>query len=133
MISQCFVSSPCLLSADGTKIYSCIYNNVDVKKLHQDIDNFLKQSEVWQMPFNISKCKSLHLGSCNPRHAYYMHAWVYSSHIEQISEEKDLGILPNRWLKFHNHAQYSKAIKKVPRSHYQSEHPWRHFSIKTYC
>ena len=54
---------------------------------------------------------------------------IVVDHIEQIREEKHLGILANRWLKFHNHAYYKKAHK----SHfYQSEYPCRYYPINVY-
>ena len=51
------------------------------------------------MPFNISKCKSLHIGRTNPNHVYSM----AGCSIEQTVEERDLGILIDNQLKFHDH------------------------------
>jgi len=48
-----------------SEAFNFIY--IDIKKLQQDIDDLLNQSEVCLIPFSISKCKSLNLGNCNPR------------------------------------------------------------------
>ena len=49
-------------------------------------------SERWQMPFNISKCKNLHIGRTNHNHIYSM----AGCSIEQTVEERDLGIFDNQ-------------------------------------
>ena len=51
----------------------------------------------WQLPFNVDKCKSLHIGRKNKRHCYEMER----KKLEQVTEEKDLGILIDDELKFH--------------------------------
>ena len=61
------------------------------------------------MPFNISKCKSLHIGRTNPNHVYSM----AGCSIEQTVEERDLGILIDYQLKFHDHV--SMVIGKARR------------------
>ena len=63
------------------------------------IDKSLRWSEKWQIPFNISKCKSLHIGRTNPNHVYNMAGFG----IEQTVEERDLAILIDNQLKFHDH------------------------------
>ena len=93
------LSNPCLLFADDTKIYGHIRNHYDIYQLQQDIDKLLKWSEKWQMPFNISKCKSLHIGRTNPNNVYSM----AGCSIEQTVEERDLRILIDNQLKFHDH------------------------------
>jgi len=45
-----------------------------------------KWSEMWQMSFNVSKCKSLHMGRTNLNHVYSM----AGCNIEQTNEERDL-------------------------------------------
>jgi len=34
----------------------------DACKLQQDVVKLGKWSEMWQIPFNVSKCRSLHMG-----------------------------------------------------------------------
>ena len=54
-------------------------------------------SEMWQLPFNVSKCNMLYLGRTNPNHVYTM----AGCDINQTSEEKDLGVTTDDKLKFH--------------------------------
>ena len=64
---------------------------------------------MWQMPFNILKCKSLHMGRSNPNHVYSMGGCA----IEQTVEERDLGVLIDNHLKFHDDS--SMAVGKARR------------------
>ena len=57
----------------------------------------LNGSSLWQLPFNVSKCKLLHLGQFNPRHSYT----IEGVDIEKAKEEKDLGVIIDSELKFH--------------------------------
>ena len=54
-----------------------------------DIDSLVLWSNKWQLPFNISKCKFIHLGRSVSDHTYQIHNQI----IEQVTEEKDLGII----------------------------------------
>jgi len=56
--------------------------------LQADLNHLMDWSEIWQMPFNASKCKVMHLGNENNHSEYFL-----GSHkLESVSEEKDLGI-----------------------------------------
>ena len=59
------------------------------------------------MIFNASKCKSMHLGSSNSRHVYTMD----DHSLEQVRQERDLGVIVDEQLKFHQQtaASVSKA------------------------
>ena len=50
-----------------------------------------------------TKCKSLHLGRFNPGHVHNMNGHS----IERISQEKDLGVIKDEQLKFHDHTFYT--------------------------
>ena len=54
------VSSTVKLFADDTKIYRPIRNIQNQKIIQQDLDNLYRWSQVWQLPFNVEKCKVLH-------------------------------------------------------------------------
>jgi len=63
------------------------------------------------MPFSISKCKVMHLGRNNTRFHY-----VIDSHLlEEVSEEKDLGVFISDNLKPAKQGQeaYNKASKAL--------------------
>ena len=63
-------------------------------------------AERWQLPFNIGKCKSLHLGRNNRHYTYEMNG----QQLKHVNEERDLGVLIDDDLKFHK--QTAVAIKK---------------------
>ena len=92
------LNNHCLLFADDTKIYSIVTDG-DIFRKQQDIDNPVMWSEKWQIPFNVSKCTTSHLGKTKFNHIYTM----AGCDIKQTSEEKDLGIMNDSQLKFHKH------------------------------
>ena len=63
-------------------------------------------AERWQLPFNIGKCKSLHLGRNNRHYTYQMNG----QQVKQVNEEKDLGVLIDDVLNFHK--QTAAAVKR---------------------
>ena len=99
------VSNICLLFADDAKLFG------NVRKpgvsLQNDIDQLFNWSTKWQLPFNISKCKCLHIGKMNPKQNYTMNGNL----LENVNVEKDLGVFMDYELKFHE--QTSAAIKKA--------------------
>ena len=62
------------------------------------INSCARWATEWQLPFNMSKCKILHLGLLNPMFSYTMD----SNLLEEVSEEKDLGVIINKDFKFHS-------------------------------
>ena len=57
-------------------------------------------SNLWQLPFNASKCKVMHVGFNNPKLKYILNGQV----LESTLSEKDLGVTVDDKLKFHVHA-----------------------------
>ena len=98
-----------LLFADDTKIYSSISRANPISSLQDDINACIEWSVMWQLPFNISKCKILHIGQFNPRYCYKMDGMD----IVKVNEEKDLGVLIDCNLKFHS--QCSAVVNKANR------------------
>ena len=81
--------------ADDTKIGLIVNNEEDRKRLQEVIDILLKWAQDWQMTFNSSKCKVLHLGKSNKN-------YVYSMGTQQLGVttcEKDIGVLVTNDLK----------------------------------
>ena len=79
----------CKVFADDTKIYE------DVKKSNQiqkDLYSMQKWTEHWNLYFNVSKCKVMHIGKKNPKIEYYMKLEDNLQKLETCEEEKDLGI-----------------------------------------
>ena len=56
--------------ADDTKFFTQINTQLDADRLQKDINTLSKWSEDWQIKFNASKCKVLHLGKRNPEYTY---------------------------------------------------------------
>ena len=103
------VDSLCQLFADDAKLFRNVNlrENENTSKLQVDINNMTEWSTKWQLLFNTGKCKVLHIGNNNPNHRYKMNG----QKLEQIEEEKDLGVIVDNKLKFHK--QTSAAVKKA--------------------
>ena len=78
--------------------------------MHEDLDAVINWSTRWQLPFNETKCKSLHIGKKNHCQTYRKNGYT----LEQVTDENDLGIIIDNELKFHKHT--AMAIK-VGRDH----------------
>ena len=73
-----------------------------IDNLQNDVNRMQFLALLWQLSFYIFKCWALHLGmgKTNPNHIYY----INSEPLQNINEEKDLGIIIDNQLKFHRHA-----------------------------
>jgi len=80
-----FIISKVFKFADDTKLFSQVSDMVDAVGM-QDLDRLVEWADKWQMQFNVSKCKVMHVGKKNPRHPYYMS----SNGLKSIEVEKDL-------------------------------------------
>ncbi len=92
--------------ADDTKVYNYVKDDKGVEELQLDIDNMAEWGNKWQLPFNIGKCKSLHWGRTNGNYVYSLNG----HNLEQVHQEKDLGVIVDDQLNFHNHT--SAAVNK---------------------
>ena len=93
------VSSPTFMFADDTKIFCCVGSNDDHSTLQNDLNLLYEWSVRWQLNFNISKCKHIHLGPIHGYRPYYLNGVV----IDSVDSQKDLGILFDNQLRFHHH------------------------------
>ena len=59
----------------------------------------MKWPELWELTFNVTKCKVIHYGLNNPCQEYTMN----NNRLEAVSEECDLGVLFTKNLKFSQH------------------------------
>ena len=91
--------------ADDTKIYRNVSPSSGSAELQRDLKAVTSWSEKWQLPFNEQKCKSLHVGNKNPCHAYTMPGKM----LQQVHQEKDLGIYLDSELKFWKQAAAAAA------------------------
>ena len=86
--------------ADDTKILRVVNNDDDRAKLQLDIDNLFNWSLEWQMMFNVKKCKVIHFGRKNFRSNYTIGGYAPAgSVLENVTEEKDLGVFIHKSLK----------------------------------
>ena len=103
------VESKTMLFADDTKMYRVANSQAERDQLQVDLDKLGSWSEKWELPFNAAKCKSLHIGPNNPRQVYN----IKSIPLEQVTEEKDLGICIDENIKFRKQA--ANAASKANR------------------
>ena len=103
------VESFCQLFADDAKIFRSVCSSEDNRKLQCDLDKLSDCAEKWQLYFNTDKCKSLHIGRTNKRQVYQMNGIS----LDQVMEEKDLGMIIDHELKFHQ--QTAASVKKANR------------------
>ena len=90
--------------ADDTKLFRQVRDTVEMQ---EDLNRLVEWADKWQMQFNVSKCKVMHVGKKNPKHPYYMS----SSGLKSVEVDKDLGISVTSDLKCSQQCEYvySKA------------------------
>ena len=91
--------------ADDTKIFRRVDSEEDRELLQRDLDRLvqsLQWSEVWQMKFNVDKCKVMHLGRGNSGKNYVMNG----GRLGVVGEERDLGVRITNYLKASVHCAY---------------------------
>ena len=75
--------------ADDTKIVGTVTTEGDRQIIQNDLTTLVSWANTWQMEFNETKCKVMHIGRETVRGSYQM-----SQHIlESSTEEKDLGVI----------------------------------------
>ncbi len=91
--------------ADDCKIAKVVKSEDDAKELQDDINTMNAWAKKWEMQFNVSKCKVLHIGKKNERFSYT----IDGKRIEETEEEKDLGVLITTDLKPTRHCEKAAA------------------------
>ena len=97
--------------ADDTKAYTSIKSEEDHSNLQYTIDKMYEWTENWQLKFNETKCKILHLGENNPKRAYFIGKDNNRVELEETVLEKDLGVNIDPTLSFDKHIE--KLCKKA--------------------
>ena len=87
------VSSNLLKFADYTNLYKSINDNQNAELLQEDLNKLVSWGKTWQMSFNVSKCKTMHIGSS--KLCYSMDNTI----LVTVDEEKDLGVVISSSLK----------------------------------
>ena len=99
------VQSLIRLFADDTKVCRDILAATDTATLQADLDALGNWSEDWLLPFNVDKCKLMHLGKLNPKTQYTMSQKGVRCTMAEVKEEKDLGVLVDDELTFSKHIE----------------------------
>ena len=115
------------LYADDTKIFNSLFENSH-ESLQEDINTLSRWADEMQMSYNIDKCHTLHLGSRNKHHTYFLpkitdikktataESYTITLHpLKNVKEEKDLGVIVDENLNFKSHisAKISKANSMI--------------------
>jgi hypothetical protein len=93
-----WVQTGILMFADDTKIWATIRDSLGSKELQMALDQLMDWSKEWRMFFNIDKCKVIHIGHQTTAR-YFMLADSDVHELEEVEEERDLGIIVSRDLK----------------------------------
>ena len=83
----------------------------DPRKLNciqHDLTVLHEWESLWLLMFNVEKCKVLHVGKDNPKNQYMF----LGSVLDNCCSEKDLGVIFNEKLNFHDHIQASISKAK---------------------
>lgn len=105
------VSSTLHMYADDTKVGRRIGDVSDSLRLQMDLDALVKWSTEWQLHFNSSKCKVMHIGrrSDHQPSQYVMRENGREVILEETTEERDLGVWVDNELKFTGHIERAVA------------------------
>jgi len=97
--------------ADDSKMFGIVNNKSEHDIIQKDLDVLQTWADTWQMEFNVSKCKVMHLGYHNMDYSYSM----YGQMLQSTDTEKDLGVLITSDLKSGEQctAAYMKANKML--------------------
>ena len=93
--------------ADDTKVGINAKDVSEVKQGQDDLKKIGKWSQDWQMPFNLEKCKVMHVGQGNSKERYEL----LGKELKTCDEEKDLGVVITSDLK--SSRQCIEAEKKA--------------------
>ena len=97
------VKTNVFIFADDTKLFATVPENNAA--LQQDLSNLQNWSEKWQLCFNTTKCKVMHLGNQAEPSDYFMLANNELNTLETVHMEKDLGVNVDDELNFEEHVQ----------------------------
>ena len=114
------MTSTVLKFADDTKISSN-----SQQELQRDLDTAVEWAKTWQIQFDTNKCKVMHVGHRNERTIYNMG----NHRLEEVEEEKDLGVLIHRTLSVSNNCDV--AVKKADQMAGHIYRPVTHKSVHT--
>jgi hypothetical protein len=100
------------LYADDSKIIGIIETDADKQNLQDDIDTAVAWSHTWLMPFNVEKCKTMHIGRLNKsQHQYYMTDTEGTRNtLGETTSERDLGVQVSNDLKLKDQVETAASL-----------------------
>ena len=102
------------LFADDTKVFADTSKDENGNVLQEDITRLDIWAQLWQLSFNASKCKVMHIGTKNQKRKYYMMQDGNKVEIETTTLEKDIGVHVDDELKFDQHIEIKcKQANKI--------------------
>jgi len=104
---DCGIINWILKFADDTKIFGVVNSIEEHAGMQDDLNKLLSWSKEWQMLFNVEKCKVMHFGR---RNASYNQ--LASKSLDEVLEEKDLGVTITCDLKTSQHCTHAYNAKK---------------------
>ena len=81
--------------ADDTKVVGRVSNQEEVDGLQRDLGRLGEWSKQWLMPFNVGKCKVMHMGGNNREEILELEGVA----LEVVEVERDLGVALSRDMK----------------------------------
>lgn len=116
--------------ADDIKLAKAITSDEDMKTLQSDLNILFNWSRKWQMEFNVEKCKVLSVG-VNENDRYYLNG----SQLQNVFEERDLGVLITNDLKFSHQCQEArkKSLKMLGVIYRNVNYKSKDVMKKLYC
>ena len=97
------ISTIMKLIAVDAKIYRSISTIHHVEQLQLSVDEAVTWAGTWAMFFNFKKCKHLLIGTRQDPATYKRKCGQESSNIENVTSEKDLGVIVDQVLSFSDH------------------------------
>ena len=97
------ITSLIYIYADDTKLVRKVNDSDDSSALQRDLETANEWTKLWQLKFNISKCKVMHLGINNREHDYAIVENGQHKQLEKSAVEKDLGVWMDSKMNFAVH------------------------------
>ena len=88
--------------ADDAKIYTEVSSGDDIDKLQFSLDELTVWAEKWQLRISITKCFTFDVLPHRNSDIFYNN-WINDSELDTVTTAKDLGVLLDSKLKFHDH------------------------------
>ena len=82
--------------ADDSKLYRSVLHRADALAVQHDMDRAIQWPDEWQLTFNTTKCKVLHIGQRNSHDVYALNGVL----LEETEAERDLDVYMDADLKF---------------------------------